>query len=74
MRHSAVHGGQAGSIPVRRAKGFWVVERDRSSALTFNQVTVGSMPTYDAIPQSTSGRVRDQKFRASSLRGEALDS
>ena len=40
-----------------RAPKFHVVERDRTSALTLTQVTVGSIPTYDATGQSTTGRV-----------------
>ena len=40
-----------------RAPTFCVVERDRTSALTLTQVIVGSIPTYDAMGQSTTGRV-----------------
>ena len=40
-----------------RAPKFHVVERDRTSALNLTQVTVGSIPTYDATGQSTTGRV-----------------
>jgi hypothetical protein len=55
-RYPAVYRVKAGSIPVPRAKVI-VVERDRTSALTLTQVIVGSIPTYDATGQSTTGRV-----------------
>lgn len=47
----------SGGFDSRSARQSYVVERDRTSALTLTQVIVGSIPTYDATGQSTTGRV-----------------